>query len=127
MADHGSTDSGLNWSGGHIEYKELHMVINEAVAGFAHTFTHGVSKCLFLAGLTGRPIHNLEDLNCPPHDSFNHDHWCTLPCHKFPRLASATKTAHFLYDWLMCYLQKKEFVQCRPDMTRHIAEFFAAL
>jgi len=33
---------------GHVEYKELHMVIIEAVAGFAHLYTYGVSKCSFL-------------------------------------------------------------------------------
>ena len=54
--------NGLNWADGHIEYKELHTVITEAVAGFAHLYAYGVSKCTFLAGLTGRPIHNLEDL-----------------------------------------------------------------
>ena len=65
IADHGSLENGLNWAGGHIEYKELHMVLTEAVAGFAYLYAHGVSKCTFLDGLTGRPIHNLEDLACP--------------------------------------------------------------
>ena len=35
------------------------------MAGFAHLYAYGVSKCTLLAGLTGRPIHNLEDLECP--------------------------------------------------------------
>ena len=35
MADHGSIENGINWMDGHIEYKELHTVLNEAVAGFA--------------------------------------------------------------------------------------------
>jgi len=73
VADHGSTENGINWIDGHIEYTELHMVLNEAVAGFAHLYAYGVSKCTFLAGLTGRPIHNLEDVNCPPPDSYNHE------------------------------------------------------
>jgi len=63
MANHGSIENGLNCSDGHIEYKELHTVITVAGAGFAHLYAYGVSKCTFLAGLTGRPIHNLEDLN----------------------------------------------------------------
>jgi len=65
MADHCSTENGINWIDGHIEYRELHMVLNDDVAGFAHLYAYGVSKCTFLTGLTGRPIHNLEDVNCP--------------------------------------------------------------
>ena len=53
MADHGSTENGLNSSDGHTEYKKLHSVINEAVAGFAQLYAYGVSKCTFLAGLNG--------------------------------------------------------------------------
>ena len=36
MADHGSSVNGINWIDGNIEYRELHKVINEAVAGFTH-------------------------------------------------------------------------------------------
>ena len=36
MALHGSSESDRNWADGHIEYKELHTVLREAVAGFAH-------------------------------------------------------------------------------------------
>jgi len=71
MADNGSTENGLNWDDGHIEYKELHKVITEVVAGFAHLYVYGVSKCTFLAGLTGRPIHNLRDLEYPSPASFS--------------------------------------------------------
>jgi len=127
MADHGSSENGLKWADGHIEYKELHTVLTKAVAGFAHLYANGLSKCTFLAGLTGRPIHNLEDLECPPPVSFNHKRWCTLPCHKFPRFSCATKTTHCLYDWLMHYLRNKEYVQCPTDMIRHSATFVAAL
>jgi hypothetical protein len=123
MADHGSSENGINWADGHIQYSELHTVLNEAVAGFAY----GVSKCTFLAGLTGRPIHNLEDISCPPPVSFNHKSWCTLPCYKFPKFSCATKTAHSLYDWLMYYLQKKDYVHCPADMSRHTTDFVAAL
>jgi len=127
MADHGSIENGMNWADGHIEYKELHTILNEAVAGFAHLYAYGISKYTFLSGLTGRPIHNLEDVNCPPPDSFNHEHWCTLPCHRFPKYSCATKTAHSFYYYLMYYLQKKDFVQCPADMTRHTADFVAAI
>jgi len=111
MTDHGSSENGINWIVDHIEYRELHTVLNEAVAAFAHLYAYGVSKCTFHASMTGRPIHNLEDINCSPPDSLNHERWCTLPCHKFPKFSCVTKTAHSLYDWLMYYLQKKDFVQ----------------
>jgi len=127
MADPGSSKNGLNWADGHIEYKELHTFFTEAVGGIAHLYAYGVPKCIFLAGLTGRPIHNLEDLACPPPVYFNHKHSCTLPCHKFPKIPCATKTVHSLYDWLMYYLQKKDFVQCPAGMTRHSVEFVAAV
>ena len=64
MADDRSSMNGINWIDGHIEYRELHTVLNEAVAGFVQLYAHGVPKCTFLARLTGRPIHNLEDVNC---------------------------------------------------------------
>jgi len=62
MTDYASSDYGLNWVDGDIEYKELHTVIT----GFVHLYTYGVSECPFLARLTGRPIHNPEDLDCHP-------------------------------------------------------------
>ena len=108
IADHGSSESGINLADGHIEYKDLHTVFTEAVAGFAHLYAYGVSKVKFLSSLTGRPIHNLVDVDCRTPDSFNHEHWCTIPCHKFPKFACTTKTAHSLYDWLMHYLQTKD-------------------
>jgi len=65
MPDHGSTENAINWIVGHIEYRQLHTVLKEVVAGLAHLDAYGVSKCTILAGLTGRPIHNLVDINCP--------------------------------------------------------------
>ena len=32
MADHGSSEKSINRAEGHIEYKELHTVVNKAVA-----------------------------------------------------------------------------------------------
>jgi len=62
-----------------IEYKELHTVLNESVGVYSHLYAYGISRFTFLAGLTGQPIHNLEDVNFPPPDSFKHENWCTLP------------------------------------------------
>ena len=44
MADHSSSGNGINWSDGHIQYKDLHTVVTEAVAGFAHLNAYCVSK-----------------------------------------------------------------------------------
>jgi len=65
MADHGLVENGINWMDGHIECRELHTVLNETVAGVAHLYAYGISKFTFLAGMTGRLFHNLEDVNCP--------------------------------------------------------------
>jgi hypothetical protein len=127
MADHGSSDNGIHWADGYIEYKELFTVVTEDVAGFAHLYAYGVYKITFLSTLTVRTIRNLDDVNYPPTDAFNHKHWCTLPCHKFTKIACATKTAHSLYDWLMHYMQTKDYVQCPPDKARHPADFIASL
>jgi len=37
-------ENGLNWADGHIEYKELHKVNTEAVAGIVHLYAYDVSK-----------------------------------------------------------------------------------
>ena len=42
MDDQGSTGNGINWIDGHIDYRELHTVLNEAVIGFAHLYANGV-------------------------------------------------------------------------------------
>jgi hypothetical protein len=127
MADHGSSENGINLADGHIEYKDLHTVFTEAVAGFAHLYAFGVSKVIFLSSLTGLTIHNLADVDCPTPDSFNHKHWCKMPCHKIPKFACAPKTAHSLYDWLIHYLQTKDYVQCPSYKTRHTVSFISAI
>jgi len=98
MASHGSEENGLDWEDGHT-------VVSEAVAGFAHLYCYGITKCKFLTELLGRLILNLQDFNCPQPTSFNHTLCFSLPCHKFPNVDCATKTAHSLYDWLMYHLQ----------------------
>jgi len=54
----------MNCADCHIEYRDMHGFVNEVTDGFALIYAYGVSKCQFQAGLTGRPIHNLDDLNC---------------------------------------------------------------
>jgi hypothetical protein len=94
MADHGSSENFINLDDGRIEYKDLYTLVTEAVAGFAHLYAYGVSNVTFLSTLTGLTIHNLNDVDCPTPDPFNHKHWCTLPCHKLPKFACATKTVY---------------------------------
>ena len=74
MANHGSSENGMNWADGHIEYIDLNTVVTEALAGFAHIYAYGVSNVTFLSSLTGRSIHNLEDVDCPTPNSFNYKH-----------------------------------------------------
>ena len=45
LATHVSDENGRNWVDGLIAYHELYTVANEAVAGFAHLYAYGVSKC----------------------------------------------------------------------------------
>ena len=44
IADYGSSENGINLADGHIEYKDLHTVVTEALPGFAHLYVYGVSK-----------------------------------------------------------------------------------
>jgi len=111
MTSHGSDENGLNWEDGHIAYHDLYMVLSEADAGFDQLYCYGVTKCKFHTELLGRPILNLLGFKCLP-TYFNHTRWCSLPCHKFPNVDCATKTAHSLYDWLMFHLQTKSYVRC---------------
>ena len=50
MAEHGSSENGIHWADGHIEYKEFHSVATEAVAGF----------------LTGTPTTSLKSRSSQP-------------------------------------------------------------
>ena len=120
MTFHGCDENGLNWEERHITYHELYTVVSEAVARFAHFYCYGVTKRKFLTELLGRPFLNLQDFNCPQSASFKHLRWCSLPCHKYPNVNCANKTAHSVYDWLMFHLQTKSYVRCPKDMTRPI-------
>jgi len=84
MPSHGSDENWLNWKDGHIAYHDLYTVVRVAIAWLAYLYSYGTTKCKFLTELLGRPILNLQDFKCPQPASFNHNHWCSLPCHKFP-------------------------------------------
>ena len=73
MTPHGSDENGLNWDDGHIPYRQLETVLSESIAGFAHIYSYGVSKCKFLKELLGRPVMNLEDFGCPDRKNSSRD------------------------------------------------------
>jgi len=106
MRPHGNSENGLNGDEGHIPYNRFTSVLNEAVAGFAHFYAYGYSKCTLITRLLGRPVHNLEDFNCPSPRYFRPKFSCTKTCHRNPSFRSATRHAHSLYEWLMYHLQK---------------------
>jgi len=127
MRPHGNSENGLNWDDGHIPYTQLASVLSEAVAGFAHLYAYGDSKCTFISQLLGRPVHNLEDFNCPSPRYFRPKFSCTKPCHRNPSFRCATRHAHSLYEWLMYHLLKVSYVTCPPDKLRHTARFVSAV
>jgi len=90
MADHGSIENGINWADVHIEHKELHTVLNEAVVCFAHLYAY-ISKCTFLSGLIGRPIHNLDYVNCPLQTLSIMSTCVPCPATDFPNTLAQTK------------------------------------
>jgi hypothetical protein len=100
MAPHGDADNGLNWADGYIPYEQLFSVLSEAVAGYAHLYAYGTSKCAFLTGPLGRTVINLQEFGCPSPTNFRPKLNCSMPCHKFPNIRCATKHAHS-YDWLL--------------------------
>ena len=127
MRPHGDQENGLNWDDGHIAYNQLSTVLSEAVAGFAHIYGYGESKCRLLSQLLARPVHNLEDLKCPSPRNFRHRFSCTKPCHRNSSFRCATRHAHSLFDWLMYHFRKMSYVTCPDDMTRHSARFVSAV
>ena len=127
MTPHGSDENGLNWDDGHIPYRQLETVLSESVAGFAHIYSYGVSKCKFLKELLGRHVMNLEDFGCPDHTKLKSRYNCILPCHSYNDISCATRNAHSFYKWLMYHFQKKSYVKCPKDMTRHTAMFVSAI
>jgi hypothetical protein len=128
MANHGSTENGMNWEDGHIPYTQLPTVLSEAVAGYTHLYAYGDFKCKFLASLINRTFLNLEDLRCPnPQDLRPPEFSCGFPCHKFPCMACPTSCAYTMFKWLLYHFQTMSYVKCPPDFTRHTASFIEAL
>ena len=123
MTSHFSHENGLNWDDAQIACHDLYIVVSEAVTLVAQLYWYGVTKCKFLSELLGRPILNLQDFNCPQPTSFSHTRWFSLPCHKFPNVECATKTAHSLYDWLIFHLQTQFYVRCAKYMARRSPKF----
>ena len=126
MAPHGCDENGLIWDDGHIPYHKLSPVVKEAVAGFAHVYSFGTTKCRLVSDLLERPILDLEDFKCSPTKTFKPKFSFSLPCHRFPDISCAIKNAQALYDWLMYHLHPKSYVKCPPDMTRHTSKFISA-
>ena len=91
MAPNCSDVNGLNWTDGHIAYHKLSTVVKEAVAGFAHVYSFGITKCRLLSELLERPILDLEDFKCPPPKSFKPKFSCSVPCHRFPDISCAKR------------------------------------
>jgi hypothetical protein len=127
MEPHGSESNGLSWDDGHIPYYTLHATVDEAVAGYPHLYCFGHEKCTFINELLGRPVHNLEDLKCPPSTHLKPRYTCHIPCHKFPNVSCATKNAYSLYNWLTYHFQKRSYVRCPKDITRHTAMFVSGV
>ena len=127
MAPHGSVENGLNCGNGSVAYQKLPAVLKEALAVFAHVYSVGPEKCSFLLTLLHRTIIDLEDFKSPPAKELTPNYSCTLPCHRHPKFSCATKSAHFLYAWLMYHLQTKSYVTCIPDMPTHTSQFISVI
>jgi len=95
MAFDDSNENGLNWEDGYIAYHELYTVASDAVAGFAHLYAYGVSKCKFFTELLGRFILNLQDFNCPlPHFSIINTGVACLVTNLLTSIAHAKPRTH---------------------------------
>ena len=82
MRPQGNSENGLNWDDGHIPYTQLASVLSEAAAGVAHLYAYGDSKYTYISQLLGRPVHNLEDFNCPSPRYFRPKLSRNKPCQK---------------------------------------------
>ena len=89
-----------------IRYNQLEYVLNKAVAGFAHVYSYGDSKCTLISQLLGRPVNNLVDFNCPSPRYFRAKFSSTKSCHINTTFRCATRHSHFLYQWLMYHFQR---------------------
>jgi hypothetical protein len=65
MRTHGSEENQINWDDGIIPYEQVETALSEAIAGYAHLYSYGITKCKFLSDLLSRHAMNLEDLVTP--------------------------------------------------------------
>jgi len=126
MAHHGSSENVINWAVGHIEYRDLKAVVNEAVAGFAHLYIYGISKVEFLGGLrTADPHPGGPQL--PPARRFQSVAFVPCPTITFrnSRAQPERRIPSSIRSCTIC--RKRDFVQCPPHIKRHSADFVTAL
>ena len=86
-------------------YNQLFSVLNDAFAGFAHSYAYGDYKCTLISQLLARPVH-LEDFKSPSPRYFRPKFSFTEPCHRNSSFRCATRHAHSLYEWLMYHFRK---------------------
>ena len=96
----------IGWYDGHIEYDELRKVLLEAVAGHGDVYTKGSEKAKIFTELLGRPVYDLDKLECPRADQLP---WpCHITCpfkhHRDCALNKALKYA----GWINMKLQSLE-------------------
>jgi len=128
MSAHDSDENGLSWADGQLDYAKLYDTIREAVSGYAHLYAYGTTKARFLSHLLGQPVRNLGIFNCPAPHGLKAQFSCSMPRHKnYLNYRCATRNAHTLFRWLMDHLQSRNYINCRPDFTRHTASFNSGL
>jgi len=113
MSPHGSDENGLNSDDSIVPYNRSETALSEAVAGYAHFYSYGVSKCSFLSGLLSRPVLSLEDFGCPNRRKVWPGYSCILPCHMF-NISCHAKRAFLLQvvdvslsDKILCKLSER--------------------
>jgi len=107
METHGSKGNGLNWADGFIPYDQVKQVLKGAVAPYDHLYARGYDKCLRLHDILDRPIHDLEDLECPDPMEHKLDVHCLLRCHPFPNMRYAARKASAQRACLVYHLIKR--------------------
>jgi len=127
MNAHGSKENGLNWNDSHIPYDQLHTVLNEVAANFAHLYVYGSEKCEILNNQLIRPILNYEDLNCPEPNKLKSDFRCNMTCHSITHMRWATRNAYALHNWVRYHFNTKSYISCSKDNTHHTAQFASGI
>ena len=127
MRPHGFAENGLNWHDGSNPYYQLETVLSEAVAGYAHLYSYGVSKCQVPSKLLRRPVLNVEEFKCPLCSDLKPGYNCIPPCHKFQSISCATRNATSYYEWLKYHFETKSYVNCPKDNTSYCHVCFILL